>query len=212
MQQLTIWRVVAVLQGLIIMHFLRSDFQMPQSSTQEKTEDKLPHTSTLVLPRHDFEKISKDSLLQYLQGRLFVRVGISTLPNGGVGVIAIKDIPKGVDPFALASGKPCSNAEDTAHCYQKSELETLEASTKKVLTDFVGGTTWEKAEEFCIPAMGPNSFGVGWFLNHHTTNYNMEVYDCECYFNCVRTKRAIREGEELLMTYKQLGGAVETFD
>ena len=42
----------------------------------------------------------KRSLLDYLESTAYVKLAPSTLPGAGVGVMALRSIPSGVDPFA----------------------------------------------------------------------------------------------------------------
>jgi len=47
-----------------------------------------------------------EKLLYHLENEVYCRIGVSHIRGAGVGVIAIRDIPKGINPFKIA-GKDC---------------------------------------------------------------------------------------------------------
>ena len=94
----------------------------------------------------------------------------------GVGVIATRRIPKGIDPFKLASGKACADSESRTFCYNSTELRSMPPSTRKIMMDFIVDPWADGTTELCVPSLGPASFGVGWFANHEDVNPNVEPY------------------------------------
>lgn len=135
----------------------------------------------------------KDRLLDNLKYDTYVRLRPS--PLQGVGVFAIKDIPKGVNPFKMANKPKYNSIKCTA-----SDLKHVDPFVKKMIEDFIEpeGTSYH------IPENGLNSLDLTFYLNHGDNN-NLGVVDDEeendAYSSFV-TLRAIKKGEELLINYK----------
>ena len=72
----------------------------------------------------------RDRLLRNLENDTYVRLRPSLLQ--GVGVFAVKDIPKGVNPFKMANGYRHNTIEFT-----KSELRYVDPAVKKMIDDFI---------------------------------------------------------------------------
>ena len=105
----------------------------------------------------------------------------------GVGVFAIRNIPKGVDPFFDPTpGKWIS--------VTPKELEGQPEEIKKLINDFCplqNGKYW-------VPDHGMNSIAVGYYLNHSKAPNMIAVRDGEAFV----TKRSIKKGEELFSDYE----------
>lgn len=130
--------------------------------------------------------ITKKKLLNYLRNDLYVRVQRSEIH--GVGIFAIRQIPKGVDPFHNLY------KEDYFEFYKK-ELEHLPDGVKKLIHDYCAeedGSVW-------IPKYGFTTMQIERFLNHSKTP-NVMTNDSGDTFV---TSREIEKGEELLADYEQ---------
>lgn len=104
----------------------------------------------------------------------------------GVGVFAIRDIPKGKDPFCMVA----------KHAWRKiktSELNGLDEEIKKMVSDFF---SVDKKEFFYIPECGLNGIDVSFFLNT-SKNPNIETKNGINF----KTVKKIKKGEELTVSY-----------
>lgn len=75
--------------------------------------------------------ITKNRLLKHLKNDIYCRIGVSKVH--GVGVIAIKDIPKGTIPFATLSKE-----EDKIINLTKDDIKDIHPNVRKLLADFFG--------------------------------------------------------------------------
>jgi hypothetical protein len=128
-------------------------------------------------------------LVEDLRSNIYVRVGVSKI--SGIGVIAIRDIPKGTDPF--------KSTEEYEYVGIPEEdifglgVPKLDPNVERYMRDmcvFDEGKWW-------LPSTGLNSLSVGWYLNHSTTP-NMEATDKGELFISTRD---ILSGEELTVDY-----------
>ncbi len=115
---------------------------------------------------------------------VYTRLGISKIH--GIGVFAIRDIPKEIKVF---------KGEDSKLIwFSKEKVDKLPAKIKKLY------------EDFCVLENGnygaPDNFNnitVGWYLNHNPKNPNIRCNrDCE-YVSI----RKIKVGEELSVDYSK---------
>jgi SET domain len=110
----------------------------------------------------------------------------------GVGVFAVRDIPKGVDPFRVGAGVAREWVEIT-----ESEIAAAPAGVRALLnTLFVPDTDGL----FRIPSLGANLVDVGSYLNH-SERPNMRTADGNRFF----ARRKIKAGEELTVDYRTYG-------
>ena len=109
----------------------------------------------------------------------------------GIGVFAIRDIPKGAHPFQSARNPKWIR-------FEKHELKNLDIEIKKMVEDFY---SIEEDTSVYIPECGLDNMDISFFLNHSKTP-NIETNDGGLPF---KTKRRIKKGEELTSSY-------ETFD
>lgn len=133
----------------------------------------------------------KNKLIHNLE-QTYVR--LSPSPLQGVGVFAIRDIPKGVNPFQMANKMNYRSIKCT-----KSELSHLHPSVKKMIHDFIE----PDGNSYHIPENGLNSLDVSFYLNHGDDN-NLAIIengDNDDYMSFI-TLRPIKKGEELLIDYK----------
>ena len=120
---------------------------------------------------------------------VYCRLGVSKIH--GIGVIAIVDIPKGIDPFKHDYGTHKGDYKR----YKVSELmKGLKPAYKKLYDDFC---VFEGGDKYVWVPKSFNSISVGWYLNN-SENPNMETTTGDVFI----TKRKIKAGEELTVCYE----------
>jgi SET domain-containing protein len=135
--------------------------------------------------------MTKAELLAELGNNTYVMLKPS--PVEGVGVFAIRDIPKGCRQMF---GKP--DAADEWLTISKKEIETLPAHAQFL----VGNYCLYDDDNYFVPAQGLKKMDVSLFLNHSDNPNIISINDGD-YFEAIRD---INAGEELLIDY---GGIVE---
>jgi SET domain-containing protein len=140
--------------------------------------------------------MSKKKLIQYLENDVYCRLGVSLIKNAGVGVIAIKDIPKGVNPFKLNGLKTNPLLTKTIYLNDK-ELKDVDKATKKILTDFFH----KEDEGVPVPIYGPYIIDISFYLNHSENN-NIDIIFKKNSYNDFITNCDIKKGDELTINYK----------
>lgn len=135
--------------------------------------------------------MTKQELLHELSGNTWVMLRPSAIE--GVGVFAIRDIPKGCrDMF----GKPDAAGEWIT--VPKKEIETLPAHAQFI----VGNYCLYDEDNYFLPAHGFKKMDVSLFLNHSDSPNIISINDGDFF----ETIRDIKQGEELLIDY---GGIVD---
>lgn len=143
------------------------------------------------------KKITKKQLLNNLQKDVYCRIGVSKIKDAGVGVIAIKNIPKGVCPFKYPNNvsNPVYNKSIDI---TKKELNKLPKNIIKMINDFCHNDN----ENYTIPHYGLNSFDISWYLNHNINN-NINIIDNNNNFLSFVTNKNIKKGDELYINYNE---------
>lgn len=136
--------------------------------------------------------MNKAKLLKHLQNDIYCRLGVSKI--SGIGVIAIKDIPKGTNPF-----KSLSDEKDKIVSLSRDDLKSLDKNVTKIIGDFFGSN---KGTVFDVLYYGPNHLNVSYYLNH-SDNPNIDIVDGGNVYLDFMTNRIIKENEELTINYKQ---------
>ena len=132
--------------------------------------------------------ITATEFINDLKTKVFCRIGASKIQ--GVGVIAVRPIPKGINP--MQEDRPCVFETCTRAAIESAQLP-------KSIMQLVVDLCPENDGVFDIPNHILNSCGVAWFLNHSKTP-NMEERDGDFF-----TLREIAEGEELTVNYGTYG-------
>ena len=134
------------------------------------------------------------SIINNLKNNVYCRISRSKIH--GVGVIAIKDIPKGINPF-----KKCNKTKDT-NTYvivKKKKLKKINNEVLRMLEDFLGG----EKDIYAIPVNGLNALDISFFMNH-SKKTNMKITSTsDSDFVTFITKRKIKKGEELIINYNE---------
>lgn len=133
--------------------------------------------------------MTKEELLQELAGNTWVMLRPS--PIEGIGVFALRDIPKGRrDMFS----KPDDASEWIT--VSKAEIAALPAHAQFL----VGNYCLYDDENYFVPAQGFKKIDLSLFLNHSDKPNIISVEDGD-YFE---TTRDIKEGEELVIDYGEI--------
>jgi len=122
-----------------------------------------------------------------------------TVTKHGVGVVAIRDIPKGVNPF-----KNCDPHGDVLEIAEKElDASSAPAEAKQLVRDFCA----LQDGVYFVPDYGIDAIDKSYFLNH-SDKPNMVARDKGEVFV---TARKIKKGEELVADYGEYHEYVRTF-
>lgn len=136
----------------------------------------------------------KQQLLNNLKYDTYCRIGVSQIH--GVGVIAIKQIPKGTNPFMITNKKGIKY--DLVELSKK-EVDGLPKNVKKIVTDFIG---IDENGNYSIPYHGTNSLDISFYMNDYKNN-NIDVVETKSEMLEFIANRDIEEGEELTINYQE---------
>lgn len=130
--------------------------------------------------------MNKTQLLKNLKENVYCKIGRSNIH--GVGVIAIRDIPRGTDPFV-------GHHEEDYIVFTKEELKNIDDEVKKLIHDFF----IIQGNKYLIPKSGLNGIDISYFMNHsNTPNIQTDAKGEQNYAIC-----DIKKGEELTINYKK---------
>lgn len=143
-------------------------------------------------PKKGQRKLKK-KLLKHLREDVYCQVGRSAVH--GVGVFAIRRIPKGVNPL-----KGYKQPREIR--YSRKDLRLLPHAVRKLIDRFC----FDEKESVLIPGLGLNTMNLALYVNHsRKPNVAFAKPDC------LETLRAIARGEELTMNYDVSFGAKHIF-
>ena len=135
---------------------------------------------------------SKKLLLKNLKNDIYTRLFPDA--HGGVGVFAIKPIPKGTNPFKI-SNAPCMkhaiiNVSDEY-------VQKLDPAVKKMISAFyvLEDGKWG------IPKPGINANDISFYLNYSKKPNLKIVNSKKCNMVIFKTTKDIPIGEELVINY-----------
>ena len=135
----------------------------------------------------------KNKIFKHLDQSVYCRLGIS--PVHGIGVFAIRTIPKGVHPLqTMAQPKDVK--------FTRKEIAELPKSVRQQIDIFC----YHHKDEVRVSTMGLNTMDMAFYLNHSKSpNLRMKKSgDFEAL-------RRIKTGEELMMDYDHSFGEKHTF-
>ena len=132
-------------------------------------------------------------LLKHLREEVYCKVSASKI--SGVGVFAIRAIPKDINPFK-GSG-PCREIRVST-----AEVRSLPHRVRGLIDMYC----YFDKETVLIPESGLNRMDVALYVNH-STNPNL-IYLKN---GSLKTKRAIKVGEELTLNYDASFGGTHVF-
>ena len=131
--------------------------------------------------------MTKEDLLHELSNNTWVMIK----PSGthGIGVFAVKDIPKGCrEMFSKAMGEWAT--------IPRKEIDELPAHAKDIVENYC----LYDEENYFVPAQGFKVMDLSLFLNHSDTPNIISVNDGE-YFETIKE---IKKGEELFVDYGEI--------
>jgi len=137
---------------------------------------------------------SKKKILEHLSQEVYCHLGVS--PVHGIGVFAIRAIPKGVNPM-----KSLLKFEELR--FSPEEIKALPRSVRKEIEIFC----YYDDDEVRIPSIGLNSMNMAVYLNH-SKNPNVQYKKN----GQLISLQAIKRGEELMMDYDINFGATHIFE
>lgn len=141
-------------------------------------------------------------MIHHLKHHVHARLGKA---DYGVGVFAIRDIPKGMPIFdtlltKCATYSPVSISGDNVI---NINARTDNSPIKSLLADFFL-MSGEKIN-YPVPVYGPNSIDTSFYLNHSSTP-NLEItYPDDCDMSVYVAKENIKAGNELTIDYTTFG-------
>jgi SET domain-containing protein len=136
----------------------------------------------------------KNKVLRHLQNDVYCRLGVSSVH--GIGVFAIRDIPKRKEPFRCLLPREYIRLK-------KEELGELPQAVKKQVKKYC----YREDRYIYIPASGLNVLDYALYVNHSKTP-NVGITRSGDY----ETLRPIHKGEELFLDYDDAFGEVHVFD
>jgi len=134
----------------------------------------------------------KNALLQHLKNETYCRLAPSKVQ--GVGVFAIRNIPKNTNPFQYAQTR-CKNYNIIL--LSQKEVNRLPKNIQKLVKDFL------KPDEmgmYPVPENGFNDLDITFYMNF-SKNPNIDIINDGCEFFSFITNRKIKKGEELFINY-----------
>jgi len=137
---------------------------------------------------------TKKKIIQHLKKELYCKLGVS--PVHGIGVFAIRAIPKGINPLkTYVTGKEVD--------VPKRDIRRLPRGIKNQIKMFC----FYDRKKVCVPEIGMNSFHLSVYLNHSKQPNLRFKHD-----GSLVTLTRIEEGEELFIDYDRSFGEKHQFD
>jgi SET domain-containing protein len=116
----------------------------------------------------------------------------------GIGVLAIKNIKKGSNPFKYTSGE-CIKYKITPLTKTDLKKAKIDKNVMKMIDDFIHPLEGI----YYIPHDGLNSMDITFFLNHSDKpNVKWVEGDDGCDYGTFVTIKNIKEGDELTIDYR----------
>jgi SET domain-containing protein len=139
------------------------------------------------------QELDKQRLIKHLQEDIYCRIGVTS--THGVGVIAIRDIPKNTNPFNNLS----TYKKEKIINLTEDDLKNVNKNVRKILGDFFDGAG---SGSYSVLYDGPNYMNITFYMNH-SANPNIipvNIPELSKYYSFI-TLRDIKEGEELTFDY-----------
>ena len=138
--------------------------------------------------------ISKKKIFKHLSQEIYCHLAVS--PIHGIGVFAIRAIPKGINPL-----KSLLKFEEIR--FTPEEIKVLPRSVRKEIGIFC----YYDDDAVLIPSIGLNSMNMAVYLNHSKSPNVQYKKNSQ-----LITLQPIKRGEELLMDYDVNFGATHIFE
>jgi SET domain-containing protein len=129
------------------------------------------------------------NVLKNLQNDVYCRISCSKIH--GVGVVAIRDIPKGKNPFKRVKD------DIGIVAIPDKDINNLKPEIKKMIHDF-----FQKEDDgkWYISSGGLNSMDISFYMNH-SKRPNIAIVNGRHNLVEFRTKKKIKAGQELTINY-----------
>ena len=137
---------------------------------------------------------SKAKIFSHLHNEVYCRLGVS--PVHGIGVFAIRSIPKGVNPL-----KTWLDFREIK--FSPAEIKKLPSAVRREIEIFC----YYDEESVHIPSIGMNSMNMAFYLNHSKTPSVKYLKNGK-----MLSLRAIQTGEEIFLDYDEAIGEIHTFE
>jgi SET domain-containing protein len=135
----------------------------------------------------------KNKIFKHLDQSVYCRLGIS--PVHGIGVFAIRAIPKGVHPL-----RTMAQPKDVK--FTRKEIAELPKSVRQQIDIFC----YHHKDEVRVSTMGLNTMDMAFYLNH-SKKPNLRMKKSGEF----EALRRIKTGEELMMDYDHSFGEKHVF-
>ena len=135
--------------------------------------------------------MSKKKLIEHITRDVYCRLGVSKV--SGVGVIAIRDIPAGTDPF-----KNLSKEKQKITTLTQTDINGAPAGVKKLIKDFFGSS---KVKTLDVLYAGPNYINISFYMNYSKKPNVSITKGNKGGYAGFATNRKIKKGEELFINY-----------
>ena len=147
-----------------------------------------------------FALFDREIVLENLE-KTYIRIQPSFMPDGssrGVGVFAIRDIPKGTSVFKIIAEDKNGNLPGW-YILKKEDFDTLSPEVKEMVETFCT----KKDGVFSVPKEG---FWIMDLVNYLNDSEGKEDANIESVDDGVMflTKRDVKKGEELLINYEEI--------
>ncbi len=141
--------------------------------------------------------MDKQQLINNLKNNTYCKLGRSDID--GIGVFAIRMIPKNINPFLLSNNY---SKQYTVVDISKEDLKEVPKSVVKLLDSYF---LTDENEGHPVISMGLNDMDISFYLNHSDTPNVESVFPKEAINELLefRTMKKIKSGEELLLDYNR---------
>lgn len=137
--------------------------------------------------------VDRSRVLEHLQHEVYCRLGISKVH--GIGVFAIRAIPKGAKPLvSLVKIKEFSFSQQT--------IKKLPSSVRKEIETFC----YYDKKEYLISSIGLNAMNLAFYMNHSKTPNVKYLSNGD-----IVALQKIKTGEELFFDYDEAFGEKHRF-
>jgi len=135
----------------------------------------------------------QNKIIENTLNDVYCRLRPSIIHEGGVGIFAIRDIPKDTNPFKVAIRTPAYML------INKNELKNAPEPIQEMVSDF---SFLNENNEYAMLLNGLNSLPLEWYLNHSDTpNILRRFYEDDDYVIYIAA-RDIKVDEELSFNYR----------
>jgi SET domain-containing protein len=134
----------------------------------------------------------RDDIIENLRHGTYARIQRSHIH--GIGVIAIRDIPKRVDPFPGSKAPSFIELDEGA-------LTGIDLEVVRYFKDFLV----LRNGKWLVPDFGLNGMDISWYMNH-SGNPNVVMFGDILEF---LTLREIKKGEELTINYRSCSESID---